>query len=140
MTTTEETIRAAIEAYARRDLEGALSHCAETVRFCNIAAPGTGMWTFDCQGLTAFREALVEINTAFEIEDYRLVELIAAGPRAASRQQLTLVSRATGERFDTEIADFWTVEHGKITTIHEFNDTAKLAPHHTPSPNRSPNA
>lgn len=125
--TTEETIRAAIAAYARRDLEGALSRCAEDIRFSNHTAPGTGMWEFDCRGIGAFRDALLGIAAEFDIEEYQLLQLVAQGPDAASRQHLRMKHRASGTVFETQIADFWRVEHGKITSILEFNDTAAVA-------------
>lgn len=124
---TEQVIREAIAAYASGDLEGALAHCAEDVRFCNQTAPGHGGWELDCDCKDGFREGLMELLTEFEMESYELVELIAQGPRAATRQNVKMTHRATGKRVDTQICDFWTVEGGKITRIHEFADTAEVA-------------
>ncbi|MEL6196373.1 MAG: nuclear transport factor 2 family protein [Pseudomonadota bacterium] len=125
--TTEETVRAALDAYARGDLDAAMAHCADTICFCNLAAPNSGLWQFDCHGQAAVRAAFTQIATEFAFEKYEIVELIASGNRAASRQKLRGRHRLTGAVFDSQIADFFTVEDGKITHIQEFHDTALLS-------------
>lgn len=124
--TTEETIRAAIGAYSAGDLDGALAFCADDVCFCTQTAPGHGGWELDCTGREAFRAGLTELLTEFEMQKYELVELITSGSRAASRQNVTMTHRATGRVVDSQIADFWTVENGRITDIREFADTALI--------------
>ncbi|MEM7057964.1 MAG: nuclear transport factor 2 family protein [Pseudomonadota bacterium] len=124
--TTEETVRAAIAAYAAKDLQGALSLCSRDVCFHNQSVKGTGMWEFDCREIDELQTALIQINSEFEIEAYELLDLIATGKKAASRQRLRIRIPQTGEVIETVIADFWEVEDGKITSIHEFNDTAQI--------------
>lgn len=123
---TRETVAAALAAYAAGDMDGALAQCAEHVCFQNNSSPNLGMWEFDCHGKDAFRDALVQINTEFDLEHYEVLEILTDGNRAASRQALRARNRETGAMTETMIADFWTVEDGKVTSILEFNDTADI--------------
>lgn len=124
---TEEVIRAAVDAYRRKDLDGALAFCADGVAFRLMSDSGMDhAYRFDCRGIGDFRAALLEINGDFDIQTYDLIELFVSGNRAASRTAITVVHRVTGERIDTELADFWTVEDGKVTSVQEFSDSAAL--------------
>ena len=124
--TTENVIRAALEAYARGDLDGALSHCAEDMCFKTQAAPGNGGWEVDCHSLAEFRAALLDLSGEFEFEHYGLVEIIVSGERAATRQDVRARHRETGHPLNTQISGFWTVRDGKITNLQEFADTAMV--------------
>ena len=124
--TTRDTVTAMLAAYAQGDVDGALAQCADDVCFKNNATPNLGMWEFDCQGVDAFRQALGQINTEFELEHYEVLEILVDGNRAASRQAIRARHRESGAVTDSMIADFWTVEDGKVTSILEFQDTADI--------------
>lgn len=124
---TENIVREALAAYSRGDMDTALGHCADDVHFCTQATGRYRTWGFDCTDKGQLREALAVINTEFEIERYELVEIIASGNRAATRQDLRMKSRTTGEVLETQISDWWTVQDGKVTSIQEFADTAWIA-------------
>ena len=123
----EQIVRETLAAYSRGDMEAALKHCAEGVQFCTQATGRFRTWGFDCKDKDQLREALVVINTEFEMLGYDLVEIIASGNRAATRQNVRMKSHATGEIVESQISDWWTVEDGKVASIQEFADTALIA-------------
>ena len=124
--TTRDIVAAVLAAYAVGDVDGALAHCADHVCYKNNSSPDMGMWEFDCHGVDAFREALGQINAEFEMERYEVLEILVDGSRAATRQALRARHRETGAVTETMIADFWTVEDGKVTSVLEFQDTADI--------------
>ncbi|MGV6847533.1 MAG: nuclear transport factor 2 family protein [Marinibacterium sp.] len=124
---TGEVIHTAVDAYQRKDLDAALACCADGVAFRLMSDSGMDhAYRFHCRGTGEFRAALQEINGDFDIQTYDLIELFVHGNRAASRTAITLFHRVSGQRIETELANFWTVEDGKITSIQEFSDTAAL--------------
>lgn len=126
---TEQIVRDTLAAYSRGDMEAALGHCAEEVHFCAQATGRFRTWGFDCKGKEQLREALMVINTEFEMLGYDLVEIVVNETRAATRQNVRMKSHATGEIVDSQISDWWTVEDGKVTSVQEFSDTALIAAH-----------
>ena len=63
----------------------------------------------------------------FELSDFTVLEMLIDGPSAAVRWQATVHYTRTGQIFSTELADFITVEGGKVTSFVEFLDTALAA-------------
>ena len=126
--TTEEVVRAALKAYAEKDMETAMGFVAETARFRNQSCGALDVWRFDGQCKADFATDLATINEAFEILDYELLDIIASGTRAATRQRVVLKRRGVdGPEVTTVISGFWNVEDGKVTELHEFQDTAMVA-------------
>jgi ketosteroid isomerase-like protein len=125
--TTEETIRAAIGAWTAGDLDAALDLCAEDAGYRIVAVPDLGAFQADCHDRDEFRATLVALLSEFEMLRYDLVEVIASGERAATRVDLRMRHRQTGRMVDTQLAGFWTVRDGKITSLDEWHDTAQVA-------------
>lgn len=116
-TTVTEIIEDAIASYAKQDLDGSLQYFSEDIGFTNQATGKTGCWAFECSDKSGFRNALILINTEFEMLEYRLVELFVKDKRAETRQHVRSRNCEAGAMLDTQISDVWTVEDGKVTAI-----------------------
>ena len=62
---------------------------------------------------------------AFTAIHYHIIERHVVGNRVAQRHRLQ-VTRADGRSFDLPVAIFLTVEHGQITRVDEYFDSAQL--------------
>lgn len=125
--TTEEVIRKAIQSYNSGDGDAVSSLLDDDIRYCIHADPETGPYRADCRGKSAFWEAVGRIQADWNIDEYRLTDLIASGERAATQISVTITSRHTGATRTTGLALFWTVKDGHIVELHEYHDTAAAA-------------
>lgn len=124
--TPQETVQTTLDAYARRDLAAALAQFDPDLDF-SVHPTNSEIKLCGCfKGLQAFQEHLVEIDRYWSFETFEPLEVIASGNRVAARIRVELVRKDTGERFETEIANFMTVVDGRITSLQEFRDTAAL--------------
>lgn len=124
--TPRETVETALRAYARRDMQGALSLFHPDLDF-DVHPTNERTRMCGCfKGLPAFQDHLAELDRDWAFDAFEPQEIIADGPRVAARIRIELTERATGESFVTEIVNFMTVEEGRITKLQEFRDTAML--------------
>jgi ketosteroid isomerase-like protein len=61
---------------------------------------------------------------AFKFNAYEIVSLVVEGPKAAVHARANVTSTANGETVDTDLADFFTFEDGRIVAFVQFCDTA----------------
>ena len=79
------------------------------------------------KGRTAVMQLMQGMIANFELSDFTVLEMLIDGSSAAVRWQATVHYTKTGKIFSTELADFITVEGGKIASLIEFLDTALAA-------------
>lgn len=123
-----EAMLATIEALYQERIAGLTdtmaTHLAEGASF-RMAGEGQ-MDHFGSDGPVGFLDALRTLNGAIAMTRVSIVEAVAEGKSCAVR---LLAEVGFGDRapFETEIFNLWTFdEAGKVTSLTEFVDTAKL--------------
>ena len=124
---TEDTIRQAIEAYDRGDAEAVATLLHEDICYTINSNPALGPYHADCHCKAEFFAAVGAIQADWDINSYKLDDLIVSGTRGAAQIRLQITSRHTARRLQTRLALFMTVEGGKLTEIHEYHDTANVS-------------
>jgi ketosteroid isomerase-like protein len=115
------------QAYAKRDIEGALVDCADDMVFRWIADPVQSRYAGVARGKQEFLSRLVALDGDFEYRRFIPVEIIEDGDKVAAQVEIHLTRRTTGDEFVLRTADFWTVRDGKIIEMVEYYDTALAA-------------
>ncbi|AZO13518.1 MULTISPECIES: nuclear transport factor 2 family protein [unclassified Mesorhizobium] len=115
------------KAYADRDIEGALSRCAEDVVFRWIADPRQSRHAGTAHGKQEFLSRLLALDDDFEYRHFVPVEIIDGGDKVAAQVEIHLTRRTTGEELIMRTANFWTVRDGEIIEMVEYYDTALAA-------------
>lgn len=122
---TETTIRKAVEAYHRQDVEAVAALLSEDLTYRINARPETGRYCADCGCKADFFAAIQPILEDWEVAAYTLGDLIVAGDRGAAQIDIEMKSRhREGHLFVGRLALFLKVSAGKITEIVEYHDTA----------------
>ena len=121
-----DVVKGLYDAYAKRDIAGALDHCSDNVVFRWIAEPeapyiGTG------SGKQEFLARLVALDNNFEYRSFTPVEIIDGGDKIAAQVEIHLTRKTTGQQLVMRTADFWTIRDGKVTEMVEYYDTALAA-------------
>ncbi len=124
-----ETIEDAYAAYANRDLERTMRAFAENIVYEWPVEPGTAAWSGKASGRNGMVERLSELASAFDFRDFRMLDLITEGDRAAARVVATLHSKATDQQITVQLAHFWRFENGLCAEFSEYYDSALLAAH-----------
>ncbi|WP_422038363.1 nuclear transport factor 2 family protein [Roseibium sp.] len=125
--TTEEVVRTAIECYNRGDAETVSSLLHDDIRYRIHADVETGPYCADCTGKNAFWNTIGQIQADWQIDEYRLTDIIVSGDRAATQISVKMTSRHTGVSRETELALFFTVKDDRVVELHEYHDTAAAA-------------
>jgi ketosteroid isomerase-like protein len=122
--TAGDVIRQLYDAYAKRDIEGALAHCSDDVDFHWIAEPAQTQYAGYCKGKQAFLDRLLALDKDFEYRKFIPVDWVENGDRVAVQVEIHLTRRTTGQELVMRTADFWTVEDGRAVKMIEYYDTA----------------
>ena len=122
-----DIVRNVYEAYKKRDIEGALAHCADDVVFRWIADEERSHHAGVTSGKQEFLARLVALDHQFEYRRFEPGEIIDGGDKVAAQVELHLTRRTTGKEFVMRAANFWTIQDGKIVKMVEYYDTALAA-------------
>jgi ketosteroid isomerase-like protein len=122
-----DVVKKLYDAYAKRDIEGALVDCADDVVFRWIADPVQSRYAGVARGKQEFLARLVALDSDFEHRRFVPVEIIDGGDKVAAQVEIHLTRRTTGDELVLRTADFWTVRDGKIIELVEYYDTALAA-------------
>jgi ketosteroid isomerase-like protein len=122
--TAGDIIRQLYDAYAKRDIDSALSHCRDDIDFYWIAEPDNTRYAGYCKGKQAFLDRLLSLDKDFEYRKFVPVDWVESGDRVAAQVEIHLTRRTTGKEVVMHTADFWTVENGKVVKMVEYYDTA----------------
>ena len=104
-----DVVKSLYDAYAKRDIKGALDHCADDVVFRWVAEPE------------------MSLDNDFEYRSFRPLDYIHSGDRVAVQVEIHLTRRTNGQELVMRTADFWTVRDGKVVEMVEYYDTALAA-------------
>ena len=115
------------DAYAGRDIEGALANCADNVVFRWIADPRQSRYAGTAHGKQEFLSRLLALDDDFEYRHFVPVEIVDGGDKVAAQVEIHMTRRTTGEEFIMRTANFWTVRDGQIVEMVEYYDTALAA-------------
>ena len=122
--TTAETIRTAVEAYDRGDIETLSALLHDRICYTINADPEIGPYRANCHTKQEFFDAVGTIQADWNIDSYRIADLIVKGNRGAAQIRLQMTSQLTGRTKLSGLALFVTAEDGLMTEIHEYNGTA----------------
>ena len=120
---TETTVRQAIEAYDRQDLDQVAAMLAEDLCYTINARAETGPYIADCHSKSEFFDAVGKILDDWEIGSYKIADLVVSGDRAAAQINILMISRHTGKSIESRLALFMQTRDGKLTRIDEYHDT-----------------
>ncbi|AZO74243.1 MAG: nuclear transport factor 2 family protein [Mesorhizobium sp.] len=115
------------DAYANRDIRGALANCADDVEFIWVADPKHSHYAGAARGKDEFLARLMALNSEFEYRSYKPLEIIDGGDKVAAQVEIHLTRRSTGEEVVFRTANFWTIRDGQIVEAVEYYDTALAA-------------
>lgn len=76
------------------------------------------------RGTDKLHPHVTELVQAFKFNTYEIVSLVVEGPKAAVHARANVTSTLTGETVDTDLADFFTFEDGRVAAYVQFCDTA----------------
>jgi uncharacterized protein len=122
-----DVVKKLYDAYAKRDIEGALVDCADDVVFRWIADPVQSRYAGVARGKQEFLARLVALDSDFAYRRFVPVEIIDGGDKVAAQVEIHLTRRTSGDEFVLRTADFWTLRDGKIIELVEYYDTALAA-------------
>jgi ketosteroid isomerase-like protein len=115
-----------LEAFYRRDIEGALSHCSDDVDFfCNAPIdilPHLGHH----HGKAEIREMWKTVYCRYSSMRYQLPIVVAEGDKVAVNIRAFLGKRRNDRIVQFDIAAFYTLRDGRIAKIREIMDTFDL--------------
>ena len=121
-----DVVKSLYDAYAKRDIKGALDHCADDVVFRWVAEPGSP-YIRAGSGKQEFLARLMSLDNDFEYRSFRPLDYIHSGDRVAVQVEIHLTRRTNGQELVMRTADFWTVRDGKVVEMVEYYDTALAA-------------
>jgi ketosteroid isomerase-like protein len=122
-----DVVKNLYDAYAKRDIEGALADCADDVVFRWIANPLQSRYAGVARGKQEFLARLLALNDDFEYRQFIPIEIIDGGDKVAAQVEIHMTRRTTGGEFVMRAANFWTIRDGKIAEMVEYYDTALAA-------------
>lgn len=122
-----DLIRKVYALHASGDVDGATAQCADDMQIDWMGGPENEPYSGSHRGREMFARHLRMLHETFEYTDFRVVDMVAAGDRVATRLKLGMRHRSSGTEFVIDAADFWTVRDGKIVEYIEYYDTALAA-------------
>ncbi len=115
-----------LEAFYRRDIEGALSHCSEDVDFFSNAPIDILPHLGHHQGKAEIREMWTTVYCRYSSMRYQLPIVVAEGDKVAVNIRAFLGKRRNDRIVQFDIAAFYTLRDGRIAKIREIMDTFDL--------------
>ena len=121
-----DVVKNLYDAYAKRDIAGALVNCSDDVVFRWIAEPHAPFIATG-NGKQQFLDRLMSLDKDFEYRSFVPMDYIDGGDKVAVQVEIHLTRRTTGQELVMHTADFWTIRDGKIIAMVEYYDTALAA-------------
>jgi ketosteroid isomerase-like protein len=123
----ERIIREAYAARVRNDLEACLQLFDPRSGFRLAGSSAASPVAVRRLGTGELREVLGDLFRIFVWLDHEIVSMVIEGSKVAVHGRAKVRSTITGETVETELADFWEIDRGRITSLIEFCDTALAA-------------
>jgi ketosteroid isomerase-like protein len=121
-----EVVAASLEAWARQDLEGALSYMDDDVVFTFNAGEGQLLLAGACRGKDEVRRRFQEILDLFDFQALVLESLRDDGETIRTSMLFYYRHKASGLNVEGRYRQVMRVEHGRIVRVEEFHDAAAV--------------
>lgn len=122
-----ESVTAVVEAFYRSRLANDVERCvAHFVPHGMLRIAGLESHSTPGSDAETLRRIYSDLIAAWDWRGMTVDSITVQGGRAVVHYRLDVVFRLTGEAFQTELVDLFTVHEGRITSIVEFLDTARV--------------
>lgn len=121
---TETLIKQFYAARVGGDMEALGALFADGAKFTVAGSPAFSILATAAEGHEAVLSLLQTMTDSFVLEDFAVLESLIDGNKAAVRWRANVNVITAGQTYETELADFFVVEGGKLTSVTEFLDTA----------------
>lgn len=123
---TESVVRQFYADRMTNDVDRTLETWDDNVVFKSVGCPDSCKTAGLFKGLDVIRQPAEAILSSLIWKDMTIQSLLVDGNQASVFYRVTVLFKPTGETFETEVANLFTVENGKITSFTEYLDTAKF--------------
>lgn len=125
--TIENLLEEFYAARVRGDLAAIGNLFAESADFQIAGSDRASPLPVSVRGKPGILALMQNMISAFELSDFNVLEMLIDGDQAAVRWHATVYHTKSRQMFRTELADFITINAGKIASFIEFLDTALAA-------------
>jgi ketosteroid isomerase-like protein len=123
----EKVIQDAYTARGAKDLDAIARIFNPDATFHIVGAPATFPGAMRAKGEAQLRTSLASLIQAFDFLEQTLLTSVIEDNKAAKHWRLKVKHNPTGETFETELFDLWTIDGGRVTSLVQFCDTALVA-------------
>jgi ketosteroid isomerase-like protein len=120
----EALVRGLCAARVAGDMDVLRRGYADNATFRIAGSPTWGALTAPLTGHANVMARFESMIANVALDDFAILDLFVDGNRAAVRWRATMREAETKDQSTTEIAQFLEVEHGQVTSLVEFLDTA----------------
>ena len=124
---TRQTITQLYRDYESGNLGNIMASLPDDFRFEWPFEPATARYSGIRHGKRELLAQLEDMRKDFTFSAYRATSILVDGDRAAAQLEADVTSVATGRRFTTRIAHFWSFKDGVPVHLVEYTDTALIA-------------
>ena len=123
----EKVVRDAYAARAAKDPDAIAQLVIPNAEFQLAGSPSTFPAAARAQGSAQLVAAVKSLIETFDFLEQTMVESVIEGNKAAVLWRVKLKYNPTGQVFDTELFDLWTIRDGRVASLVQFCDTALVA-------------
>ena len=124
---TRQTITQLYRDYESGNLGNIMASLPDDFRFEWPFEPATARYSGIRHSKRELLAQLEDMRKDFTFSAYRATSILVDGDRAAAQLEADVTSVATGRRFTTRIAHFWSFKDGVPVHLVEYTDTALIA-------------
>ena len=124
---TRQTITQLYRDYESGNLPNIMASLPDDFRFEWPFEPTTARYSGIRHSKRELLTELEDMRKDFTFSAYRATSILVDGDRAAAQLEADVTSVATGRRFTTRIAHFWSFKDGVPVHLVEYTDTALIA-------------
>ena len=124
---TRQTITQLYRDYESGNLANIMASLPDDFRFEWPFEQTTARYSGIRHGKRELLAQLEDMRKDFTFSAYRATSILVDGDRAAAQLEADVTSVATGRRFTTRIAHFWSFKDGIPVHLVEYTDTALIA-------------
>ena len=116
-----------LASWSQGEVEKTLAHFAPSIRHRICGTEGFVHMDRTIQGMDEFLDHMEEFSHIWELLHFEPISIIAEGNRAVSHVEFQYRHIPTGRIVESEAAQLWQFENGKVVELIEFLDTALFA-------------
>ncbi len=121
-----ELVQAMYAAFSRGDIQTIINHLAPDVVWVH-EGPETIPFTGRRKGTAEVLGFFKALGETQENQKLTIEANVAQGDRVATCGRYSGTVKATGKKFDSAVAHFFTIRNGKVTEFLDYGDTAQMA-------------